>query len=529
MDRLNALIEACEVTDEEQIRKIYGSCPSYPTLSPKEDGAKAMWLTWDIDFRGWLKLNRMMSLIDASAGYGQPVPPASLVMPDRPVPPMAFGDEILLDGESDDADAEADGFALKAERVVREARESAVYVAAVAAYDTQVHAITTEVNNKWRPRHAVYTYKQNSLRTALRRSVLKNADMARVTLTVAADDDLVGTKTYFAMHRAAMNLMDGDAIDDESLLVIQRIQPLADSEAVDAFIQDYTIYYNESWCKLFVPTVSNPEPWCARVPERMILSTIVTCLPDTPSWETFRTLVEEDLREQKYTVATFLQRMQRTVNKNLSTERRIVPANPAPTSTGGGKHVGPEFDCFACKDAGVPAGRPRHHKPTWPSCPHHETWKKKKDRRKSKAKKSRGKGGGKKGPSAEHPCSKCQSPSHWAKDCDNAAATNTDKDAKSSSMESKWVAAIQTEIQNQFRNAQQQQHAQQQQYVAAPMMGAQTRMVPYNNQPNYYGLRVNGNSGNYGVPAAPMMMQYQGYPGGNVPLNGQAPHNNISQ
>jgi len=68
-----------------------------------------------------------------------------------------------------------------------------------------------------------------------------------------------------------------NAFDDEEgqAHVLDRITPMADTAAVRKFIDSYTVYYYNMWCKLFTPTPQSPMPWCDRVPESLIVKTPV--------------------------------------------------------------------------------------------------------------------------------------------------------------------------------------------------------------------------------------------------------------
>lgn len=424
MENLLGLLAACNAADgdgdDTHTRKIQGVLPPYPGGSLDDDDAKSVWYTWDSDLRTWASVNRMQALL-VGPTYGQPLPPPDVTMPvkvEHPGDPPAHPVMINTDGMQADAQAVADATNTAFQEAYDEAL--ATHTTLVTAYDEYVTARDAEIAKvrdfQLAEKVEVHAYKQYNLRSYLRRAVRNHPDMNMETLQVDSTHPQSGSLTYQVMKDAAVRLMDMDAIDTEQQRVLLKITPMHDDDEVHTFIRGYKTYYNERWCKLFTATSDDEQPWTKRVPESLIVSTIKINLPALPSWQTFVAINAQKLRDG-VTLAEYLSMMQRQANDNRSSLSQTMHANPAMSSDP--TLVGPSFDCLECKKHNVPSGRARQHKPSWPGCPHHDAWKSGKDKKKNRRTKRRGGNGStkKKRPSAEHPCSKCGAPDHWARDC----------------------------------------------------------------------------------------------------------------
>ena len=410
--RLLSLMNAFEDEEEEKPQKLRGTVPKYPATGPLDEGSADNWMTWDGDFRTYAGINKLTKLLEPPY-YGQvQLPPHIANGPQDPGPtprePTKLTEDELKDGEL----VRAYELALENYKTMTELRN---------AYTKHMESIKDDMKNIWKPRFELYQYKQLNLRLCLQEAVEANEAMKIETRKVDSHSLSCGTDTYLAMRQAATNpigvdVNNEDTIEEQQAHVLGRITPMADTAAVRKFIDGYTVYYYNMWCKLFTPTPQSPTPWCDRVPETLIVKTISTNLPAEPTWDSFVQNIAGDLaawkEEFKNTrcfpiLRGYLKAMKLACNRVLRRED-AVHANPTPAVGPNGKPL----KCYYCVKAGVPEGPATAHLSF--ECPNRK--------KKNKTKRANGKSGGgggrnKPGPSKNRPCDLCGAHDHWKADC----------------------------------------------------------------------------------------------------------------
>ena len=412
-------MNAFDDEEEEKPQKLRGTVPKYPATGPLDAGSANDWMTWAGDFKTYAGINRLTKLLEPPL-YGQVQLPSYIAngpqdpgpMPDEPIEPT---EEELKDVSTAEQQQMVQAYALKLEnyKAMMELR---------AEYDKHMKSIKDDMKNIWKPRFELYQYKQLNLRLCLQEAVEANEAMQAVTRKVDSSSVSCGTDTYLAMRQAATNpigidVNNEDTIEEQQAQVLSRITPMADTAAVRAFINSYTVYYYNMWCKLFTPTPQNPMPWCDRVPETLIVKTISTNLPAEPTWDSFVQNVARDLAAWKAEFAKtrcfgilreYLKAMELACNRVLRRED-AVHVNPAPALGPNGKPL----ECYYCTKAGVPKGPATAHLSY--ECPNRKKGNKTK---RAEARAGNGKGRtGKSGPSKKRPCDLCGAHDHWKADC----------------------------------------------------------------------------------------------------------------
>jgi len=433
MTMMNSIIEINSSSDSDEEKeqagggfvyhkgtdcKLRGAVPAYSAIEPGDDGSLSAWYEWSSEFQDWCEDNGMTSLLQEGS-YGCPVEGKDSTPPEQPVAPdvpKLLGPRPTVQ-EDPSASKEGEELALevkkaqelwdsKSEKIMKE------YKADVEKYSMEVANIAPlSYSNSQLRKYRRWRSKQKALRSQLRKAVRKNATLSAAVKMVDPTEKASGSLTYFAIVKEVLQLFDEDIVDNTQQQVIGRIHQLKDSEAVKGFITEYRLFYLNEWCKLFIATPSDPEPWTKRVPESLIVGSIEKALPLTPEWDTFRMSVTA----KDESLISYMGLVQSKCNRILRARQGTTP-NAAMQSGDQGKQLtGPQFDCFMCKESGVPAGAQRQHKPNWPGCKHHKEYM---AARKRKKKRTRGTGRkNKSGPSKDHPCAICKSPDHWAKDC----------------------------------------------------------------------------------------------------------------
>lgn len=409
-------MNAFDDEEEEKPQKLRGTVPKYPATGPLDAGSADDWMTWAGDFRIYAGINKLTKLLEPPH-YGQVQLPPHIEngpqdpgpMPDEPIP---LSDEERQNKELVQAyDLELESYKAKCKTMAK----------LKFAYDEHVKSIKDDMMNIWKPRFELYQHKQLNLRLCLQEAVEANEAMKTEIRKVDSHSMSCGTDTFLAMRQAATNpigtdVNNEDTIEEQQAHVLSRITPMADTVAVRKFIDGYTVYYYNMWCKLFVPTPQSPMPWCDRVPETLIVKTISTNLPAEPTWDSFIQNIAGDLAawkdEFKKTrcfpiLREYLKAMKLACNRVLRRED-TVPANPSPALGPDGKPL----KCYYCTKAGVPEGPATAHLSY--ECPN-----RKKKKGKGAKRTNGGSGGGrtKSRPSKKRPCSLCGSPDHWRADC----------------------------------------------------------------------------------------------------------------
>ena len=407
-------MNAFDDEEEEKPQKLRGTVPKYPATGPLDAGSANDWMTWAGDFRTYAGINKLTKLLEPPL-YGQVQLPPKIAngpqdpgpMPDLPTAPT----EDELEGVSAEEQQQmVQAYELKLEHYN-------TMMKLHAEYDKHMKSIKDDMKNIWKPRFELYQYKQLNLRLCLQEAVEANEARKTVTRKVDSQSISCGTDTYLAMRKAATNPIgvdvdNEDTIEEQQAQVLDRITPMADTAAVRNFINSYTVYYYNMWCKLFTPTPQSPMPWCDRVPETLIVKAISTKLPADPTWDSFVQNVAGDLAAWKAEFAKtrcfpilreYLKAMEHACNRALRRED-AVHVNPAPALGPNGKPL----DCYYCRKAGVPKGPARAHVSY--ECPNQ----KKKGSKTKRVTKGRN---GKTGPSKKRPCDVCGADDHWRADC----------------------------------------------------------------------------------------------------------------
>lgn len=410
-------MNAFDDEEEEKPQKLRGTVPKYPATGPLDAGSADDWMTWAGDFRTYAGINKLTKLLEPPL-YGQVQLPPHIangpqdpgLMPDEPVEPTEAELKAMT---ADEQLLTVQAYELKLENYK-------TMVKLCADYDAHMKSIKDDMKNIWKPRFELYQYKQLNLRLCLQEAVAANEAMQIETRKVDSQSMSCGTDTYLAMRQAATNpigvdVNNEDTIEEQQAHVLSRIVPMADTVAVRKFIDEYTVYYYNMWCKLFSPTPQNPTPWCDRVPETLIVKTISTNLPAEPTWDSFIQNIAGNLaawkEEFKKTrcfpiLREYLKAMRLACNRVLRRED-AVHVNPAPALGPNGKPL----ECYHCIKAGVPKGPATAHVSY--ECPN----RKKKGNKTKRANGRTGKGGGKSRPSKDRPCDVCGAHDHWKSDC----------------------------------------------------------------------------------------------------------------
>ena len=420
-----------------------GECPKYPSIEPGEDGALTAYRSWDKNFRDWIEENELDSLLTEDSGIPPPLPEsgeAGVAELDPPPEPPGYPEapgaipgmpKIPVQGEGDCEDT-AEAFA-EAMNIYGDALQAHLAATGKAnEYAQEVHKINVgyqaalrEYNKKALasdPGQANYKYrkwrlKQKALRMKLKRAVTGSILLSAAVDRVGRDVKNCGSMVYNEIIKEIMSMYDDDAVSATQNEVASRIQAIDDTAGVKAFITEYRTFYRDDWCSLFVPTSEDAKPWLSRVPETLLVSRFMQCLPATPEWHSFRMGQEHSMFKEDLLGLFGL--VLRKCNFILRSQGASTKVSSITTDSGKKKEVtGPHLKCNKCVKSGVREGPLTQHTPLWDGCPHHAEWKAKQSKRKkggggTKRAPAKGKGG----PSKDRPCAICGSDKHWANNC----------------------------------------------------------------------------------------------------------------
>ena len=422
-----------------------GECPKYPSIEPGEDGALSAYRSWDKNFRDWVEENELDSLLqqdsglppDPSGGGGgsggellaPPEPPDYPAMPDA-VPEQPHYPIQGVDCEDNDEalSAAVDAYQEELSVFLAATTKATEYAQEVHKLNLRYQAELTAYNKEAAardPGQANYKYRKWRLKQKALRMKLKRAVVGSISLSAAVDRvdrgiKNCGSMVYHEIIKEIMSMYDDDAVSATQNEVASRIQPIDDTAGVKTFITEYRTFYRDDWCSLFVPTSETAKPWLVRVPESLLVSKFMQCLPSSPEWHSFR-MANEHLAFKEDLLGLF-GLVLRKCNIILRSQGPSTKVSSITTNNGKTKEVtGPHLTCKKCVKSGIREGPQTQHTPLWDGCPHHAEWKAKQSKRNNNKKTQRvkgdSKGSTKGGPSKDRPCSLCGSDSHWANKC----------------------------------------------------------------------------------------------------------------
>ena len=423
-----------------------GKCPKYPDIEPGEDGALAAYRTWDKGLRDWIEENELESLLREDSGsLPEPSPPSgegeeekeeekAVVKPEPPTLPAAPDTPTLPDPPTTAEGLEEyqqsvasykSGMANIAKHAEHVQALQEGYLEALEAYHASQKA-APQPQPRASYKYRKWRLKQKALRMELKKSVSGSISLSNAVDRVGRDVKNCGTMVYFSIVKEVMSMYDDDAVSATQNEVSSRIQPFDDTAAVKAFITEYRVFYRDNWCSLFVPTAESAKPWLLRVPESLLVSKFITCLPSTPEWDAFR--MADGHGKFKDDLAGLFTLVIRKCNIILrgqgSNTTKVVTIT---TKAGKKKDVaGPHLKCNKCIQSGVREGPLTQHTPYWDGCPHHKEVMAKRTRGTGRKGKDKSKGK----PSKDRPCNICGSPSHWANKCPEKKESSNKDDNK---------------------------------------------------------------------------------------------------